>query len=173
MNWEAVVQYFRQMQFFPEHISGWELLNSNLPLAVVGAIFTVVFKNDSDRRRETEAKKSITDEGTLDAEALEVGKEKRNFPDAARIIDDLKAKTEARIAKADGRYKRTYDKMTRYDYVALLDAMEQRGLDRKLGELAKEAFNLYRPFKNGRRDVPDDVLNGLREKRKQLDKLGF
>lgn len=161
-------------RWVPDGFSVWDFLNSNLLVALVGLWFTTVFKKDSDRRQVAEAKKSETDEATLDAEALTVAEGKNNFVEAAKLVDDLKQRTEKRIAETkDGRHKRTYSKITRYDYVPLIDAMMDRGLDPQIAELAKKAFNIYKPYKNGRREIPSDILKKLQDIMSKLDELNF
>ena len=173
MTLNDVVLFFQNLKFFPETISGWELLNSNLPLAVVGAIFTVVFKNDSDKRQEAEATRSKADEEALEAQAISIAAEKPSFRAAAEIVDDLKARVEDYVVHADKRHQRTYAKIPRYDYVQLVDSMEARGLPQRVATCLRLGFNTFRQYKNGRREVPLSTLEELTRVQNELDGLGF
>lgn len=174
---DKYVRFFSELPSFPSDLTLWEVLNSNLLsgllLAIVGGVFTIVFKNDSDKRQRDEADKSKADEEASEAQAISIASGRQSFKAAVEIIDDLKGRVENRVEHSDKRHKRTYAKTPRYDYVRLVDLMEERGLPAKVAALLRDGFNAFRPYKNGRRDVPLPVLEQLTKIQKDLDSLGF
>lgn len=163
---------------FPSDFTGWDFFNSNLLLAIVGAAFTVVFRQESQKQRqnenlnlENEVQKSREENETQDA-AISAAQDKPNLQIAAKIIRTLKDAIEHR-ASEDGRFKRTYDKIARYDYIPLIEAMESRNLKDGSAAPLKQAFELFKPYKNGRNEVPPDVLEKLQQIMAALREIGF
>lgn len=167
-------------KWIPDGFSVWDFLNSNLLLALVGAVFTVVYQADNYRKRENEnqdlqneVQRSRAVVEQQQTRALEEAGAKPNFEEAAALIDRLKNCIESFVERSEGRYRRTYARIARYDYIPLIDAMLERNLRADLGALLREAFEKYRPFRNGRREVPDDLMNRLRDIEADLRRRGF
>jgi len=162
----------------PDDFTAWELFNSNLLLAIVGAAFTLVFREESQKQRQNEninlqneVQKSREENETQDA-AIIAATDKPNLQVAASIIRTLKDAIEVRAAE-DGRYKRTYDKIARFDYIPLIEAMETRNLKDGSAAPLKQAFEIFKSYKNGRNEVPPSVLEKLQQILAALRETGF
>jgi len=177
---QGALDFVRTTPAFPAGFTAWDFFNSNLLLAIVGAAFTLVFKTATDRQRknqdaqienEVQRSREIVDE--QDADVLKDAESKPTFREAAKIIDDFKVGIESAVEKSEGRYQRTYRKIARYDYIPLIDSMMERNLPLSIGALLKEAFTIFKTYKNGRNEVPEQVLNRLRAIRSELKRSKF
>lgn len=165
----------------PPTFTAWEFFNSNLLLAVVGAAFTWVFQSESRKQRKNQEQElanqvlSSREEDEKDDAKLSDLDNKPNLKAASQIIRTLKDGIDARADKENKLYKKTYDKMSRYDYLPLIEAMRMRNFkyDSDTADMLMEAFEKYKPFKSGRNEVPDEIRKRLEHIERKLRRRGF
>lgn len=175
MEWlESVRTFALNTPTLPDDFTAWDFLNSNLLLAVVGAAFTWVFRQEAERQRKNEdiklqndVQKSLDESDTQDAQIASADANP-NLQEASGIIRKLKDAIELRTTD-DLRFKKTYDKIARYDYVPLIEAMKTRNLKDSSADELISAFNLYKPYRNGRREMPIEELQKLRRIARKLE----
>lgn len=175
MDWlNRVTSFALETPTFPADFTAWDFLNSNLLLAVVGAAFTWVFRQEAERQRKNEdlklqndVQKSLDESDTQDAQIASADANP-NLRQASEIIRRLKDAIEQRTTE-DLRFKKTYDKIARYDYVPLIEAMKTRNLKDASADELISAFNLYKPYRNGRREMPGEDLQKLRRISRKLE----
>lgn len=191
-----LLQLVVSKQFFaiPENITIWSILNSQFLVAVVGA--GLGFLLNKRWREVKESNEDATDIRLAQQEVRSEDAESRNQPDlginadlptgptpnppdprreeALQLVKVLKELVEKRVEKADGRHRRTYDKINRHDYRVLLRLMLLRK-DISEGDCATAdlAFRLWQPFSKGlgaRNPIPKAVVDALRVAVDQLGK---
>lgn len=167
-------EFLASLSFWPREFSGWELLNSAAVLGVAGVLIKVGQDQVAARKRQTAVESEQLD-SKKEAVALEVAKKQAtlNFAEASGVISDLKDGVEAGVANSNLLYQKTYEKTERYDYTVLIQKMAERNLREEMAKLLIEAFETYKPYKNGRVNVPDPILQRLREIEAELRRIGF
>lgn len=165
----------------PAELTLWDFLNSqflNTTSAAIIALVVAVIGRQVTRSNEdvaaqvgariaSEQAQSIEAENLKDGQAPEASmKEKDVRADAKSTVDAAKAFLDKAAKEAsDGRHRRTYEALSRYDYVPLAVALNGRGeIDDDQLDAAVALFSLWKQYERGRaakKRVPKSVLDEL------------
>lgn len=170
--------------WLPEGRTLWTLLNSQFLNTIVSASVPVVLafvgKKVTDAAKDTAAEQGAAS-AAEQARQIEAEAEQHVEPvaeagpqdvdrrvEARAVVDDAKKYLDDKAANArDGRHRRTYEALNRYDFIPLAVALSVRNEIKswQLGA-AVSLFSLWKQFEKGKasqKRVPQVVLDDLRK----------
>ncbi len=176
-------------EWWPEGDTLWTFLNSQFLNTIISATVPIVLafvgKKVTDAAKDSAAEQGAASaaeqarqiEAEVDQHAEPVAEAGPHDVDrrveARAVVDEAKKYLDDKAAKApDGRHRRTYEALNRYDYIPLAVALSVRN-EIKSWQLAAAVslFSLWKQFEKGKasqKRVPQVVLDDLRKYLQEL-----
>ena len=168
--------------FFPAGFTFWDFLNSQFLNTLSAALVAVVLafvgrkvtKSNEDAAAQEGALSASQQAQNIEAAAEQHAEEPEALPqendmraETKPVVDDAKSFLDAKATNAqDGRHRRTYEALNRYDYIPLAVALNVRGeIDAEQLAAAVSLFSLWKQYERGhasKKRVPQSVLDRLR-----------
>jgi hypothetical protein len=155
----------------------WELINSQVLSTIVAAIVAILVakyggaaKSNAETNQDvisaTNAALKLESENPEPAVVPEIPGARDFRRESVELLQGAKQYLDS-VAEADsdGRHKRTYNAIPRYDYVVLAVALKERAqIDRGQVIAASELFSLWNAYdkRNGKKTVPEAAYNLLK-----------
>jgi hypothetical protein len=178
------------LDFFPAIFTLWDFLNSQFLNTTSAALvaFAVAYvgrkvtKSNEDLAAQESAlsasqqAQNIEAAAEQQAEALEATPQENDVRTGSKsVVDEAKAFLDNAAEKAqDGRHRRTYEALNRYDYIPLAVALNvRRQIDAEQLASAAALFALWKQYEKGqasKKRVPQSTLDKLRAFLRSLTK---
>lgn len=185
MDWESGMTGWGKFFELPADLTMWGLVNSQFLTTLMSATVAVVLawygKRAADSAADAAAAQSAVSAAQqaaqIEAEAVPAGNDAVEPPaqpgerdwrqESKAIVEEAKSFLEASAENdPDGRHQRTYDAISRHDYLVLAVALNVRGqLNPKQIAAATTIFTTWKSYEKGkvaRRSVPEVVYNVLK-----------
>lgn len=165
----------------------WEFLNSQFLNTVIGAFVAIavafygrrVTKSNEEAAAQEGAQSASQQAQLIEADVAKKVASQAEAPEAKPNEDDVRPQAREVVEEAkrfldkaaaearDGRHRRTYDAISRYDYITLAVALNvRREIDTDQLGAAVSLFSLWNQYERGRaasKRVPAEILRTMRD----------